>query len=140
MPQVATSYPGEDVLKPLKLIICLIILALPACGGPAPVLDTTDDAKAEASLKAMTADMTDAEKKRFQEDCDLAVMPDQFSTSKPANGSTPEHKLKSLNGLTVDQIREKASVLRVKLSRMSESAGLGSKKMTCAQGKAGTRR
>jgi hypothetical protein len=107
----------ENKWKPLKLLVCVIILAFPACGGPAPVLDTTDDAKAEASLKAMTADMTDAEKKRFQEDCDLAVMPDQFSNSKPASDGKPEHKLKSLNGLTVDQIREKASVLRIKLSQ-----------------------
>ena len=108
--------PVRSNLKPLRWFVCLIILALPACGGPAPVLDTTDDARAEASLQAMTANMSDAEKKRFQEDCELAVMPDQFSDSKPADEGQPEHRLKSLNGLTVDQIREKASVVRVKLS------------------------
>jgi hypothetical protein len=101
----------------LKLLVCLIILTLPSCGGPAPVLDATDDATAEASLKAMTSGMPEAEAKRFREDCEIAALPGQFEPSTPAPGGKPPHKLKSLHGLTVNQIKEKAAPLRLKLSQ-----------------------
>jgi hypothetical protein len=100
----------------IKHFLCVALLALAGCIGPPPTLDTSTDATAESSLKAMTADMTDAEKKRFQEDCDIATIGDQFS-STPPKGTAPKDKLKSLNGLTVDEIRTKAAALRIKLSQ-----------------------
>jgi hypothetical protein len=100
----------------LKHFLCVALLALAGCIGPPATLDTSTDATAESTLKAMTADMTDAEKKRFQEDCDIATIGDQFS-STPPKGTAPKDKLKSLNGLTVDEIRAKAATLRVKLSQ-----------------------
>jgi hypothetical protein len=100
----------------IKLFLCVTVLTLAGCGGPPATLDTSTDARAEASLKAMTEGMSDAEKKRFQEDCDIATVGDQFS-STPPKGTGPKDKLKSLNGLTVDEIRTKAAALRIKLSQ-----------------------
>jgi hypothetical protein len=109
--------PGDEEMNRFKVLVCLTFLALPGCGGPAPVLDATDDGIAEATLKAMTPGMSEAERKGFREDCDIAVLPAQYEQSTPGKGSKPPHKLKSLHGLTVDQIREKAAVLRAKLSQ-----------------------
>jgi hypothetical protein len=64
----------------------------------------------------MTEGMSDAEKKRFQEDCNIATLGDQFS-STPPKGDAPKDKLKSLHGLTVYKIQTKAAALRVKLSQ-----------------------
>ena len=100
----------------IKFVLCVTVLTLAGCGGPPATLDTSTDATAEASLKAMTAGMSDAEKKRFQEDCDIATIGDQFS-STPPKGNAPKDKLKSLNGLTADEISAKAAVLRSKLSQ-----------------------
>jgi hypothetical protein len=101
----------------LKNIVCFAALALAGCGGPPPKLDTTTEASVEASLKAMTAEMTDAEKKRFESDCEIAAIPGQYDTSKPVKGNGPKDKLQSLNGLTADEIRSRAATLRVKLSQ-----------------------
>lgn len=97
-------------------ILCVAGLFLAGCGGPDAKLDTTSDATTEASLKAMTASLSDAEKKKFQEACDLATVSDQFS-SKPPKNNSPKEKLRSLNGLTVDEIRSRAAVMRAKLSQ-----------------------
>jgi hypothetical protein len=97
-------------------LVCAAALALVGCGGPPPTLDTTSDATTDASLKAMTTGLSDDEKKKFQEDCDLATVSAQFS-SKPPKDSSPKEKLQSLNGLTADEIRSRAAVLRVKLSQ-----------------------
>ena len=64
----------------------------------------------------MTAGLSDAEKKRFQEDCDIATLGDQFSATPPKNNA-PKEKLTSLNGLTATEIRSRAATLRQKLSR-----------------------
>lgn len=100
----------------LKWLVCVVALALGGCGGPPATLDTTTKATTDASLKAMTAGLTDAEKKRFQEDCDLATLSDQYS-SKPPKDNSPKEKLQSLNGLTAGEIRERAAVIRAKLSQ-----------------------
>jgi hypothetical protein len=104
-------------MSQLKALVCFAALALSGCGGPSPTLDTTSDATTEASLKAMTEGMTDAEKKRFESDCDIATLPAQYETTAPAKGSGKKDKLRSLNGLTSDEIRTKAAALRVKLSQ-----------------------
>ena len=100
----------------MKLFLCATVLTLAGCGGPSATLDTSTEATTESTLKAMTAGMTDAEKKRFQEDCDIATVGDQFSATTP-KGNAPKDKLKSLSGLTVDEIRSKAAALRNKLSQ-----------------------
>ena len=94
----------------------IVVLFLVGCGGPPPKLDTATDATTESSLKAMTASMTDAEKKRFQDDCQIATVGDQFSPNPP-KGNAPKDKLASLNGLTAEEIRSKAATLRQKLSQ-----------------------
>ena len=99
-----------------KPLLCALLLTLAGCGGPPATLDTSTDATTDASLKAMTADMSDAEKKRFKEDCDIATVGDQFSATPP-KGDAPKDKLKSLDGLTLDKIRARAAGLRDKLSR-----------------------
>jgi hypothetical protein len=99
-----------------KLFLCITALALAGCGGPSATLDTSTDATTEASLKAMTEGMSDAEKKKFQEDCNIATIGDQFSSSPP-KGNAPKDKLMSLNGLTVYEIQTKAAALRIKLSQ-----------------------
>jgi hypothetical protein len=103
-------------MKRINFFSCVLILTLIGCGGPPKTLDTSTEATTEASLKGMTADMSDAEKKRFQEDCNIATVGDQFSATPP-KGDAPKDKLKSLNGLTVDEIRSKAAALRAKLSQ-----------------------
>jgi hypothetical protein len=107
----------KNVMSQFRLFVCLVAVAFAGCGVPAPTLDTTTDASTEASLKAMTAGMSDAEKTRFQGACDIAALPGQFDTKTQAMGNTQRDKLQSLNGLTVDEIRTKASALRVKLSQ-----------------------
>jgi Family of unknown function (DUF6694) len=106
-------------MSELKAIVwfAALALALSGCGGPSPTLDTTSDATTEASLKAITEGMTDAEKKRFESDCDIATLSAQYETTAPANGSGKKDKLQSLNGLTADEIRSKTSALRAKLSQ-----------------------
>jgi hypothetical protein len=99
-----------------KLFLSITALTLAGCGGPAATLDTSTDATTEASLKAMTEGMSDAEKKKFQEDLNIATIGDQFS-SNPPKGNAPKDKLRSLNGLTVYEIQTKAAALRIKLSQ-----------------------
>ena len=98
------------------LLLSVAALALAGCGGPPPTLDTSTDATTEASLKAMIEGMSDAEKKRFQEDRNIATIGDQFS-SNPPKGDAPKDKLRSLNGLTAYEIQTKAAALRIKLSQ-----------------------
>jgi hypothetical protein len=100
----------------IRSAFCAALLVLAGCGGPPAKLDTSTDATTEASLKAMTDDMTEAEKNRFREDCKIATIGDQF-TSTPPKGDAPKEKLRSLNGLTADEIRTRAAALRVKLSQ-----------------------
>ena len=100
----------------LRLRVFLAAAILAGCGGPAPKLDTSTDATTDATLKAMTSGMSEGEKKRFQEDCDIAALAAQFG-SKPPKGDSPKEKLKSLDGLTVDEIRSKVAPLRVQLSQ-----------------------
>jgi hypothetical protein len=100
----------------IKRCVSVALLVLAGCGGPTPVLDTSTAATTEASLKAMTAGMSDAEKKKFQESCDIATVADQFS-SNPPKGNEPKDKLRPLNGLTADEIRSKANAMRAKLSQ-----------------------
>jgi len=98
------------------LLLSVAALALAGCGGPPPTLDTSTDATTEASLKAMTEGMSDAEKKKFEEDCKIATIGDEFS-STPPKGNAPKDKLRSLNGLTAYEIQTKAATMRVKLSQ-----------------------
>jgi hypothetical protein len=100
----------------IKTFLCAALVVLAGCGGPPATLDTSTDATTEASLKAMTDGMTEAEKDRFREDCKIATIGDEFS-STPPKGDAPKEKLRSLNGLTVDEIRSRAAALRVKLSQ-----------------------
>jgi len=97
-------------------LACAVALTLVGCGGPSAKLDTTSDATTDASLKAMTAGMSDAEKAKFQEDCGLATISTQFS-NKPPKDNSPKEKLETLNGLTVDEIRSRAATVRAKLSQ-----------------------
>jgi hypothetical protein len=99
-----------------KVFLCITALTLAGCGGPPATLDTSTEATTEASLKAMTEGMSDSEKKRFQKDCNIATLGDQFS-STPPKGDAPKDKLRSLHGLTADEIRAKAAPLRIKLSQ-----------------------
>jgi hypothetical protein len=100
----------------ITFFLCVAALILAGCGGPPATIDTSTDATVEASLKAMTEEMSDAEKKRFKEDCDIATLGDQFS-SAPPKGDAPKDKPKSLDGLTAAEIRSNAAPLREKLSR-----------------------
>jgi hypothetical protein len=108
--------PGDQLMYRRAWFVCVAALFLVGCGGPPAKLDTTTDATTDASLKAMTAGLSDAEKKQFQEDCDLATLSAQFS-SKPPKDNSPKEKLETLNGLTADEIRSRAAVVRAKLSQ-----------------------
>jgi hypothetical protein len=103
-----------------RLLACVVVLGLTlvGCGpsGPAPTLDAMTDATAEASLKTMTAGMTDLESKRLREDCDLVAQVSQFDTAS-AQGDGPKGKLSPLHGLTAAEIRARVASLRAKLSR-----------------------
>ena len=54
---------------------------LVGCGGPPVTIDTSTDATTEASLKAMKAGMSDAEKKRFEEGVHLRTR--ELGDSRP---------------------------------------------------------
>jgi hypothetical protein len=97
-------------------LLCVAATFVAGCGGPAATLDTSTDATTETSLKAMTEGMSDTEKKKFEEACNLATVGAQFS-DKPPKDNSPKEKLKSLNGLTADEIRSRAAVMRAKLSQ-----------------------
>ena len=101
----------------LRRVVCFAAIALAGCGGPPATLDTTTDASTEASLKAMTAGMSDAEKTRFEGDCDIAALPGQYETTPGPKGNGPKDKLRTLNGLTVEEIHSRATALRAKLSQ-----------------------
>jgi hypothetical protein len=85
-------------------------------------LDTTDDARYEASLKKMQADMSDTQKRQFAADRQSAlgqeavsaVMKQTFSKDKGAAPLKQSEVYKSLNGMTVDQIHAKAEENRTK--------------------------
>ncbi len=103
-------------MNALRLPVFLAALTLVGCGGPPPRLDTTTDATTDATLTAMTSGMSDAQKKRFEEDCTFATLADQYS-SRPPKGDSPKEKLRSLNGLTVEEIHSRAAPVRGKLSQ-----------------------
>jgi hypothetical protein len=100
-------------------VVCAALIALAGCGGgPPPKLDTTSDESTAVSLKAMTDGMSDAEQKRFEEDCKIAALPGQYeSPSSAPKGDGPKDKLRSLDGLTAAEIRARAAKLREGLSR-----------------------
>src|SRR5262245_57858643 len=80
----------------LKQILFLAALALAGCGGPSAKLDTTTDESTQASLKAMTEGMSDSEKKTFESDCEIALLPGQYDTSQP-KGNGLKDKYRTLN-------------------------------------------
>ena len=98
------------------LVQCVVVLSLAGCGGSAPKLDTSTDASMDASITAMTAGMSDVEKARFQEDCQICAVGEMFADAPP-KGNAAKDGFGALNGLTADQIRTKASDMRKKLVR-----------------------
>jgi hypothetical protein len=83
-------------------------------------MDTTSDETLAASQKAMTANMTDAQKREFAGDITAALGPEAmqagmkntFSKGKAPGGMSAMYK--SLNGMTAEEIHAKAEENRRK--------------------------
>ena len=91
----------------VKCGLLLLVLVIAGCGG-GPTLDTTNEKTFEASRKAMTASMTDNQKRQFAKDLAAALGPE---ANKTAMGSGTE-KYKPLDGMTVEQIEAAAASKR----------------------------
>jgi len=106
----------------LKCGLLLSVLAIAGCGG-GPTLDATSEQTYAASTKAMTASMSDNQKRQFATDVMAALgsegakvaMKNTFSKDKTA--TSPTEMYKPLQGMTVDQIQAKADENRAKLKK-----------------------
>ena len=102
------------------LLLSLLVLA--GCGG-GPTLDATDAKSYEVSTKAMTANMSDNQKRQFAKDVMDALGPgaaqvamkNTFSKDKSATSATDMYK--PLHGKTADQIQAMAVENREKLGK-----------------------
>jgi hypothetical protein len=99
----------------------LLIFAVAIAGcGRSPRLDTTNEETYKASQKAITADMTDAQKREFAGDIAAAIGPEAMQSglrntfSKDKSSANPTAMYKSLNGMTADEIHAKAEENRRK--------------------------
>ncbi len=98
------------------------IVAIAGCGG-GPRLDATDAKTYEDSKKAMTANMSDNQKRQFAQDVMTALGPEAaqaamkrtFSKDKSTTSETDVYK--PLQGMTVEQIQAKAEENRQKLKK-----------------------
>ena len=99
----------------LRLAILFSGLAIGGCSS-SPRLDTTDAKTYEASRKAITANMSDTEKREFAQDLAAAIgkdamgaaMKSALSTGESKAPSSPTDVYKPLNGMTAEQIHAKA--------------------------------
>jgi hypothetical protein len=97
----------------------ILALAISGCGR-SPRLDTTSEETYKASQKAITADMTDAQKREFAGDIAAAVGPEAVQAglrntfSKDKSQASPTAMYKSLNGMTAEEIHAKAEENRRK--------------------------
>jgi hypothetical protein len=93
-----------------KLATVLVLAGLTnGCGASGPTIDASTPQRADASRAAMTASMTDLEKKQFAQDCAVVLGSAPTQTGKETD---PSARINPLHGLTADQIHEKAVALR----------------------------
>ncbi len=105
----------------LKSLALLSMIAVFGCGGGAR-LDASSKEKLEDSMKAMRAGMTDVQKREFAQDLATAVgqgaMMSGFAAGgekgKEAAASNPADAYKPLNGMTAEEIHDKAVERRQK--------------------------
>jgi hypothetical protein len=98
----------------LKCAALLSLFTIAGCGG-APKLDASSMAAYQASVKAMTADMTENQKRKFAADTMAALGPEaadenmKRTFSKEKSAVDPVDMYKPLDGMTVAQIEAKAA-------------------------------
>ena len=86
-------------------IVVALVVCIGGCGGE-PRLDTSTEERAYASLEKMTDKMPDSEKEVFVKQCMLI----EIKLAKMKGEPKPPAKatsLKSLHGMTVEEIRAK---------------------------------
>jgi hypothetical protein len=97
----------------LRYAVLLSTLAIAGCGSP--TLDATTSESYAASTKAMTASMSDPQKRQFAQDVMAALGPEaaqenmKRTFSKEKSTASPTEMYKPLQGMTAEQIQAKAA-------------------------------
>jgi hypothetical protein len=97
----------------LKCGLLFSVLAIAGCGG-GTTLDATDETTFTTSRKAMESGMTDNQKRQLARDLADALGPEAAQAamkntfSKEKTTTSPTEIYKSLQGMTVEQIHNKA--------------------------------
>jgi hypothetical protein len=107
-------------------LVSAIMIAVLASVGEIPRLDASSQAKLEASLQRMTAEMSDAQKKEFLAECMELTVPDMmksafqlaFLRNRPPASNWPR-MFKPLQGMNASEIHWKAKEAR-RASRNAE--------------------
>ena len=94
-----------------KCGLLLLVVVIAGCGG-GPTLDTTNEKTFEASRKAMTASMSDNQKRQFSQDLMAALGPE----GNKGGMQSGTEKYKPLHGLSVEQIEAMAASKRQRKS------------------------
>jgi hypothetical protein len=94
-------------------LVLLVPFASAGC-GETPRLDPSTADTLSASIKKMTADMSDAEKKQFKSES-MAVAIAAASKDKPPTNDTDLYK--PLQGMSVDDIKEKYESVRLNVKQ-----------------------
>jgi hypothetical protein len=95
------------------LFLLVIPFALAGCGEN-PRVDGTSTATVKSSMAKMTESMSDVDKKKFQAEAQSVALA-LSREAQPKGGEAPktqEEVLKALNGMSVDDIHEKAESVK----------------------------
>jgi hypothetical protein len=92
-------------------LLLLIPFASTGCGGDNPRLDAATGDTLNASIKKMTTDMSESQKKQFKTEC-MAVAIAAAGKDKPPPATEAE-LYKPLQGMSVDDIHEKSEAVRL---------------------------
>lgn len=95
------------------LAILLALLLVAGCSQPVKIDGTSQD-RYEATLLEMTMDMSEAELKTFFKDVGEVVARDLVTTdvAKMSIEEIDKRKMDALHGMTLDDIRRTAKVMR----------------------------
>ena len=98
-------------------VMLALVVSLAGCNGP-PRIDATNDETLKASMEAVTAGMSKAEKDVFAGDCSAVILSEGLPRAfrgAPAPSSTAE-TAHPLHGLTAAEVHAKAAPIIAKMS------------------------
>jgi hypothetical protein len=115
------------MLRIRSAFLIVLLVALSGCGSSffQSRVDASDDEHAIASIEAMLAPYSDEEKEQIAADMMTIAKPDVMLATNPETMTVENvsvaHLHRTLDGMTVAQIRAKAKAIRQKEAREKKS-------------------